>query len=128
MMEVRVFEAECGHLAVSSGAGTGYAVSPDGRKVCYRCATRWTRWSATREQDMWLYLSQDREQVTTWSGGLVMRVVTVHEINHPWKHGRNGGGYMAFTAFLPDDESLWYGRGSPGMAVHVKRSKGTPVR
>lgn len=101
----------CGHEAVPSGIGTGYAIMEDGKKVCYTCADDRQREAMKTADVVYGYLSQDRRSVTTWTGGTLARVTEA------WTSERARKTFVRAT----DAQGVrWYGQGPSESGTYVK--------
>lgn len=112
-------ELDCGHDVTPDGCGTGYAVTADGKKICYPCADSAMAAKLTTDNVVGVYIAGNEQSVTTWSGGVLMRIV---------KHGSHRNGWHAsevhYWGALDADKRYWYGRnGGPGMYVTMKKAK-----
>ena len=110
---------DCGHEPTpTTGIGTGVAHTPDDRKICYDCANARERETFASAERYSAYVSSDGKAITTWTGAVLAKIVESHKIRGGgfW-HGKS---YSALTARDPSGR-LWYGRGSAGMCVSLRR-------
>lgn len=110
----------CGHarpIAPINGA-TGVAILPDGSEICYACADERTRERMRHEDTIGAYLASDGLSVTTWSGGVLARVISAHT-------RRVGFGRTSQTYWRAVDANgrHWYGRGGRGMHTTMRARK-----
>lgn len=113
---------DCGHhVSPHSPITTGYATTPDGRRVCYDCADQATRDDLRdRSRPFCGYLSSDLAHVTTWTGGALMRVLSASPCQltrTSYTHDRKS--YKAIHA-VDVHGGHWYGRGSAGIAIRLR--------
>ena len=112
---------DCGHepTVTDSSFTNGTAHSPDGRSMCYGCAdSEQAAEVADQETKVFAaYLSGDGKNITTWTGGVLMRV-TQHGT------GRGGfGGEMHYIRARDVDGRNWYGKnGGTGMHIAMRRT------
>ncbi len=117
--------SDCGSTITPPAAcgPTGYAITPDGRKICYSCSNAAERADFAAADRYAAYLSGDGRHVTTWPGGELARVTYCRS-----HRGGFGGEYVTVDATGPDG-SRWYGRGGGrGMYLRLRRRKATPAR
>ena len=113
---------DCGHERTKdAGLGTGAALTADGRKICYKCADRSQMLDIEESEPgdkFHAYVSSDWNHVTSWSGGVLMRVISVGE-RHPFSRERN--------YFQAADASgrVWSGVGGDGMWAVLRLTKKT---
>lgn len=81
--------------------GTGYAVKPNGHKVCYSCCGYDDRVWMTREGQACMYLTD--KGVTNWCGSLVFPVLERREGSHNIARTRTD------VWFRGPDGYLWHG-------------------
>lgn len=111
--------------------GTGYAILPDGERICYACADRmqieelkdrskpFCAYVSLVAKDSWLGY-----KITTWTGGELMRVTAARpcRLTRPsFTHDRKG--YMSIHA-VDVHGGHWAGRGSEGVAIKLRPVKG----
>lgn len=114
---------DCGRpfpvLAPGEYGATGYAYDSATREfVCYFCADARQVAALKTETTYGAYVSGDAKTITTWSGGLLMRVLYTSEL-------RSGfGGRQLYVRARDVHGAEWYGRGAgAGMSIHLKRAK-----
>lgn len=116
---------DCGKaIDAPNSCGTGYAVLPDGKPVCYSCADKRQREELKdRSGPFTAYLSGDGQRITTWTGGELMRITS----SRPCKPTRD-----SFTHDVKSYRSVrardvhgndWSGRGSPGILINMRPVK-----
>lgn len=108
----------CGHTSTSNGIAAGYAcIGADDRKICYACADDMQRKEVETAPKVYAYVASDGGTITTWTGGILMRVLTMYRRGMP-KH--------TYSVWARDPHGqLWYGiGGGRGMYVGLRRSKG----
>lgn len=121
--------ARC-HVCGATGA-TGYArmardgapdESPPSVVVCYACADTSHRLEIARSRHgatTGAYLSSDGAHVQTWTGGALMRVLSVTR-----SRGIDGTESVHHVRAVAPDGAVWSGRGpGPGMYVRLRRTK-----
>ena len=113
---VSLVKSTCGHEIRPDGLAAGYARAHDGRVLCYTCADTEqlvTAQHAQRGDIISAYVSSDGQSITTWSGGMIGRVIrrsegwvspsargvyiTAKIPGGPWVYGRGGGNGMCIT-------------------------------
>lgn len=108
----------CGGVCIPEGCAVGYAVTNDGRKLCYQCCDNSQRLEFSAAERFSAYVSSDGKSLTTWTGGKLARVVGISR-----HRGGFGGEYFSIQAVAPNG-ARWYGRGGgPGMFANLRRSK-----
>lgn len=118
MKTVDVTCAECGATCIPhrSGCGTGYAMRPDGARICYTCSDA-LELKAMREGDRYFaYMSMNGAAITTWPGGVLGRVVS-RGARHPWSRERR------YLRIVDVYGASWTGTGAPGEYVRMRRTK-----
>jgi len=120
----KVVCAICGAECVPSGCSTGYATTPDNKRICYKCAdARQREELKDRSKPFCAYLSSDGQKVTTWTGGELMTVTS----SKPCQLSR-----VSFTHDMKSFRSirardvhggLWFGRGSAGIVIKLRPVK-----
>lgn len=104
------------------GRSVGVYVHASGdRTLCRSCADEEeTRdFAAARSYEARVSSAGD---LVTWQGHLLARQVASRPIRLPvpsWAHGERYASYR----FRAADGSEWYGRGSPGLTITVRRAK-----
>jgi hypothetical protein len=113
---------DCGHpIGEHSYFTSGYAVTPDKRRICYTCADNSER-EALRDtsKPCFAYLSGDGRKITTWTGGELMRV----ERETDWQifgSRRNRGSCVTARDC---HGKRWHGRGAGrSMCIKMRASK-----
>lgn len=133
-------KANCGHdyEAQESGA-TGYATlgtagTHNGRKlrkgakICYACADAAERATLKTAERAFGYLSQDRQKITTWTGGELAVVRGIRE--HKRRMPRTGAPYtISYFRARDVHGAMWAGSSpGPGMYARMRRMKaGAPA-
>lgn len=133
--EIETTQCACGanfpvHPPGHCGA-TGYAVLPNGERICYACADkRQIEELKDRSKPFCAYLSLVSKdswlgyQVTTWTGGKLMRVTSAWPCKltrQSFTHDR--GSYLSIHA-VDVHGGHWAGRGSDGIAIKLRPVKG----
>lgn len=112
---------DCGHAPTktASSCGTGYGTLPDGRKVCYPCCDAWAIKDMRANDEFMGYLSAECENVTTWTGGFMLRVTAC------WDKGNNMAGTVKHIQAIDAlTKTEWYGTSpGPGMYARMHRAK-----
>ncbi len=111
--------------------GTGYAVTPDGTRICYACADKaqiealkdrskpFCAYVSLVSKDSWLGY-----KITTWTGGELMRVTSARPCTLTRQsYTHDGRGYMSIHA-VDVHGGHWAGRGSEGIAIKLRPVKG----
>jgi hypothetical protein len=108
---------------------TGYALRVIGTyevRICYSCADDHHRAELETETDTIGYVSSDGKQITTWTGGELMKVVSEHST--PFGKGRWYGPLSArlwYYRAVDANGNRWYGKGSGrGMNIRMHKAKG----
>jgi hypothetical protein len=107
---------DCGHAPTpDAGIGTGYATTPDGRRICYGCADSREAERMARGETIVAYLSTDARTVTTWTGGVLARVTSAHTSARARK---------TYVRAVDVDARSWHGSGpaESGTYVTLRRS------
>ena len=111
---------ECNEPSRASGIGTGYAVTGEGRIICYSCADDKERQHVEQFNDWGGYLSMDGTAVTTWSGGKIMRTTGVWTSGDKWSLA----GRLTYVNAVDDQGKSWFGKGAgKGMCILMHRIK-----
>lgn len=125
--------ADCGHVYTSPGHGTGaagYAVTPEGSKICYQCADGRERLSLHESKpghraQGYLTITtgiapRDVPRITTWTGGTLATVLSQHET-------RSGfGGSRYYGRAVDPDGRIWaFNSPGPGMYARLRLTKDT---
>lgn len=115
----------CGHHPSPHECFTaGTAHLPDGREVCYDCADALQREELKdRSRPFTGYLSTDGRAVTSWSGGELMTVTGWEPCKLTRLSYAHGKSYRSIRA-RDCHGAMWYGRGSPGIAITLRPCKG----
>lgn len=107
--------------------GTGYAIKPDGARICYPCAGADVRAAMVRDGRAVMYLTIDEARaprdsagrldpsgynpahwcLTDWPGTLRFALAECWPYRHPFSGSRRGG--IAFR-FRGPDGAMWHGR------------------
>lgn len=85
----------CGVIYTAHGIGTGYARTTDGRTLCYACADAAQRADIETADAMTVYHTGDT--VTTWTGGVLGRVVG----SSRWRNALTGSRMMSLRIRTP---------------------------
>ena len=119
-MNAATITLDCGHVPTeTTGCGTGYATTHDGRTLCYTCADDAQRANvaaANYGDRITGYLSDDGATWQTWTGGHLGRVV-------------RSGAHHAFSAEryhvrVKDTQGrIWSGTGAPGMWATLRLTR-----
>lgn len=114
--------ADCGQkFEIKTSGGTGYAVKPDGKRICYGCADkRQIADLKDRSKPFVAYVSSDGARITTWTGGTLMRITRSNACRltrQSFTHDRNS--YMSVHA-VDVHGGHWSGRGSAGIAIKLR--------
>lgn len=106
-----------------NGCGTGYAVMPDDRLLCYACADDQQRAEMKdRSRPFSAYVSGDGKTITTWSGGKladVVRRVPCKLTRRSYLPHYGDEGYSSFRV-RDVHGGKWYGRSSPGLCITLR--------
>lgn len=126
--------ADCGHEITRTGIRTGYAriaaprpvngrTLPADATVCYPCADSLQAEDMATSDRIDAYVSGDGRNVTTWSGGVLARIVTATEPRVTYTP--TGGRVETVYVIARDaDGRTWHGRGpGRGMYVRLRRSQ-----
>jgi hypothetical protein len=130
---------DCGHLTTRTdfrpgySGGSGYATTPEGKRICYPCADDREREHLRTDDRIVGYLQvYDRtivsynggiyrynpggSKVTTWPGGDLMRVTSLKRTRH------NIGGFIFRLTAIDVHGQHWYGT-SPGPGMYCRMRK-----
>jgi hypothetical protein len=120
------FRCACCHkVKATSGNGctSGYAVMPDNSLFCFECADESQRNDLKdRSKPFVAYVGSDGKRITTWTGGLLMRVTQSWPCQLTRKSHWHGKNYSCIRA-TDVHGGRWFGRGSPGVAIKLRPSK-----
>lgn len=118
------FRCSCCHKVKATdgrGCSTGYAVTPNNRLMCYTCAD-----AAQREElrdtsrPFFAYLAGNGRNITTWTGGELMRV----ERETGWRIFGSRRNMGACVTARDVHGKRWYGRGAGrGMCIKLRACK-----
>lgn len=111
--------ARCGATCTPSGIATGYALTPNGKKICYTCCAEQDSAHMIDTGKAVLYFDETARTVSNWPGSLKFTVVAM------W-HGRhNIAGKVTFVRFYGPDDAIWTGRqmGDWNQLCYCKRTK-----
>lgn len=102
---------------------TGYALTADDETICYPCADAQSQADIAAIPDSYCaYVSSDEKNITTWTGGALMRVVDVTRTRSGFGGWRKNGGLTHYRA-RDSQGVIWYGRGAgAGMAIILRPS------
>lgn len=111
----------CGHMATKQEAGscgTGYADTRDGRRICYSCADSEQSAELRTATRVTLYVNGEGTAIITWSGGVLMQVVSM------WKRGHNWCNTALYHVVAKDANGVrWYGDGlGKGMYITLRKA------
>lgn len=112
---------DCGDIYVrpTSGIGTGYTRTQDGRVICYAHSDESERADFAKADRFTAYVSSDGNSLTTWPGGYLAEVTSWTESKTGW-----AGSTIYAYRFLAPNGARFYGRnGGAGMVITVKRAK-----
>lgn len=113
---------DCGHpIGEHSHFVSGYATTPEGKRICYTCADAEQR-EALKDtsRPFTAYLSSDGRKVTTWTGGELMQVTRETDWRIFGSHFNRGSCISATDCH----GRRWYGRGAGrGMAITLRPRK-----
>lgn len=114
---------DCGHEpSPHSDFTTGTAHTPDGREICWTCADSEQAHELETADAFTGYLSCDGRNITTWSGGVLARVI---DLNTTAGYTPSGGRFERVSTWVTTaDGARWYGRG-PGRGMYhtIRRSR-----
>ncbi len=112
-------QLSCGHQSTPRGLAAGYATTPDGAHICYACADSLQAAEVANSQPgdrITLYVSSDGRMITTWTGGVIMRVQRWGK-RHPFSRERS------YLRAVDVDGRMWSGTGCAGMWAALKLTK-----
>ena len=104
-----------------SGGASGYAVF-GGQHICYSCADKQQREELLTAQRFCAYVSSDGHSITTWTGGLLAYVTQSRPCKLSRRSFTHGKSCLSITA-TDVHGNRWVGRGSPGIAIKIRRVK-----
>lgn len=117
-------------LPPPNGGASGYAITRSDMYICYACADAQQREELKDTSRPFVgYVSSDARAITTWTGGHIMRVVSIAPCKLTRWSYTHGKSYFSIRA-RDVHGHVWYGRGSPGIAIRlraVKPSRPSPV-
>jgi hypothetical protein len=97
---------DCGHIKpVQKEGGTGYAITNDGKHVCYECCATRDRKAMRETGKATLYLVRSPNgghEVTNWPGSLRLRVGMV-------KRGKHNIARVRYDFWFSFEGHLWHG-------------------
>lgn len=127
----------CGHPPVAQGVGTGvvrlaepvdvtdewgrtyiWAEAGTEPTCCYDCADRVERQLLKTADRMFGYLAGDEKTITTWSGGLLMRVTDLHRSKPTY--GPYGSHSRVYVRATDVHGANWYGMGPNENGTYVR--------
>ena len=104
--------------------GTGYAVLPDEKNICYSCAdSRQRNELLDRSRPFMAYVSGDGKRITSWTGGHLMKITESWQIpltRVSFTHGKR----IAHIHAVDVHGGHWTGRGSAGIVIILRPCKG----
>lgn len=120
--------SDCGAICIPTGCGTGYATYARDTKhetrVCYSCADKRQREELKdRSKPFCAYVSSDGHEITSWTGGKLMKVVESFPCvltRQSFTHDRKS--FMSLRA-VDCHGGHWFGRGSSGIAIKLRPVK-----
>lgn len=114
---------DCSSECIPTGIGTGYAVFPDGHRVCYTCADKRQREELRDTSKPFVgYVSTSGGEITSWTGGKLMTITDRRPCRltrQSWAHGKDFSSIRAVDCH----GHMWFGRGSPGVAIRLRAAK-----
>lgn len=104
---------------------TGYAlVSSDEpgpvnlmQTACYSCADARMRAEMADARVFSAYVSEARREITTWTGGTLARITSLHTARSGW------AGVMRYVTAVTPDGAVWHGKGGADMDLVTLRRK-----
>lgn len=115
---------ECGALFPKpppEGGAAGYAIIQD-QRVCYPCADRYERIVMNCATAHVAYLSSDGRKITTWTGGELGIVISARPCKLARRSFTHSASSFVSVRVRAFDGSVWYGRGSPGIAIRLRKA------
>lgn len=120
--------ADCGHTYTPpgpAGGAAGYAKDPEtGRTMCYPCADKLQREEMRTGTITGGYVNETRRQVTTWTGGDLMRITGISYSTK--RYGSMGWWRMRYITAVTEDGRVWHGQGSDQWDAVTMRTKDRP--
>ena len=107
---------DCGHEpTVTTGCGTGYGTTSDGKRYCYACSHARELEQMHGRGEVTGYLSSDGNTITDWPGGVLLRCT------NEWQTAAGGFSRTIITRVTAVDDTgrRWYGRG-PGRGMYIR--------
>lgn len=101
---------------ITDGFGTGYAITPDGVRICYDCADKEQVADLLARDRVTVYVSGDGGSITAWSGGRLGRVSWWGDL-HPCSRERR------YLNVVDIHGQRWHGAGAKGMYCNLRKSK-----
>lgn len=123
---------DCGHIASPRGCATGYAHTPDGKKVCVSCAEQmeYDNFMAQeypmRDGAFFAYLSGDGKSLTTWTGRKLATITDLTYTEAGFGGWRRDSGRRYFRA-VDDKGRQWHGN-SPGKGMYARAKLSKPIK
>jgi len=118
----------CGHVFIYPPAdcgASGYAVIPDGTRICYACAEkREIDGLKDRSKPFVAYVAMDGIHITTWTGGKLMKIVSARKCKLTRQSFTHSANSYASIRAKDLHGNLWHGRGSTGIAIKLRPMKG----
>lgn len=111
-----------GTVKANPGGGAGYAITPDEQMICYPCADASERDRLKTAEAFGAYLSRDGKRVTTWTGGELGQVTRWNYCRLTRRSNWHGTDYRTVRV-VDVHGAQWHGRGSPGIAIKLRRAK-----
>jgi hypothetical protein len=101
--------------------GSGYAITPENRRICYACADkRQVADLLDRSKPFCAYLSTSGLTITTWTGGKLMTVTRETD----WRIFGSRHSVGSCVSAVDVHGKRWHGRGAGrGMAINLRPSK-----
>ena len=114
------------YLPCGGMGATGYARTAGDELICYPCADKRQFADLIGADRAYGYLSRDGRRFTNWTGGTLGAVTESTPTalpfgrSHSWTHGRS---YRSVRV-RDVHGRIWWGKGSPGVCIALRRIKG----
>jgi hypothetical protein len=119
---------DCGKVKATSGNGcsVGYArFGESDSLVCYACADERQREELKdRSKSFGAYVSSDGKQITSWTGGLLMRVTQSWSCALSRRSNWHDAKSFKCIRAVDVHGGKWFGRGSAGVCITMRPCKG----
>ena len=116
---------DCGHPPRTMPTGscaTGSAMTTEGQSICYDCAERREFEAFQSAAHYCAYVSTDGSKIQTWTGFELAKITASRPMRLSRRSNWHGSTIQSIYARAADG-STWYGRGSPGVCISLRRRR-----